>query len=269
MLQTNPMLSAAACCVALVLAIEVWWLHAALARLAEMQTARLELGRESERLSRMQPAPTAATLAAIESELAAVRYARASLAARFAVTSPDRAADVSESVADSARAFFAAAGFEDRLRRLAAQRGVTVPADARFDFSPGNDAVLEPEEARQREQERAALEPLLTRLLEAQPREFLGLTRVAEDPRAPDRSTLVLRFSATTEVLRVTLNSLADSNVPLFIRSLAVTPLAAADDANSAVPNPDARRKVVARTPSRFELWLDFREIPAEAADAR
>ena len=260
---------------------------------AAARTARRRLdrvGREWREVSTLVPAVTVANAGRIEADL---RRGRETLAGwRDELMGRGWPAGGREP-AQRSEAYFDLAALVERLREQAGRRGVKLRPDERFGFSAYAHEAPELARLAAVHRERVIVEHLLTALFEARPSEFLGVQR--EQPRRrpgqpaavpgegrsgarasgneagdyfePDARVLVrqagvvettawqVSFTGPTSVLRTLLNRLADSDLPVLVRAVDVTPAETARGGAEA-KRPDAV-PLVRRPLSRFTVVIE------------
>jgi hypothetical protein len=248
------------------------------------EKAKLESkAREFEELARSSPSPVAANEDSARIALEAAAKHLAEIRAEFASGEASHPAAASIP-ANSVEAYFELCAMMERLRALAAGKGITVKADERFGFSAYANEGPVPEFLAQVFGQARLVERAVEILSLAGPRELLAVQRekpetpatgqaadtgvdffkvdVRTDLRTKDLiggQSVRLRFSGTTKVLRDFLNELAAQRRPLVVRSVEVEPapvtgLQTKDKSEASAP-------FVAQTRSVFSVVVQSLEL--------
>ncbi|QYM80012.1 Amuc_1100 family pilus-like protein [Horticoccus luteus] len=274
-----------------------WSLHLRVkaAQTAEKKRDRLRSEWASARAA--MPAPTEATGAELEAQLARAQqrlaHMRTSLAGRGAAAQQWQAA---AKPTTRTAAYFELAAFVERMRNRAREKGVRLRPDEQFGFAThaheGPDETVAPIVTRQR----LIAEFLLTTLIDGQAQQIVSVQR--ERPVAPgadataarnDRAgvaadffeldpawsarvpgfvdTLAMRvvFVGETDGLRNLLNQLGAGELPLVVRAVEAAPV---DAPGAAGPAAASNAPLVARRPTRFTVTVEWVEL-APAAPAK
>jgi hypothetical protein len=261
---------------------------------AKTSRHRLErINRELRSLSERGPTPTAENAAAIAEDLSAGQRAldewRAALPAEL--TAPAREKNSRVEI-QRPQAFFELASFVERMRDRAQRAGVRIKADERFGFAAyAHEAPPAPHVAEVMQHQRR-IEILIGAVLDARPDEIAGVEGDFSRPPGPVKSMPAARLSGssgkpipakdsraldprcslrtagaiettaywvsflgTTSVLRAVLNALADPAVPLWVRTVEVTPADSLSGKKTLETGEVA--PLVARTRSRFDVTVE------------
>lgn len=296
-LRRYPVFAPLLLALGLLVVVEVGWVGERW-RTARGARKRLDQARRELRATAAAtPAPTPENAAAIATELARTREALAEL--RTALTplvsggaegsglrAPERRPD----------AYFDIAAFVEAMRARATQAGVALKPDERFGFSTYANEAPESDRLGAVFRERLVVQHLLEALIDARPRQLLGMQR--EQPREPSGrretasaggtrlgkpsgagttdyfeidpavsarvpgvvATTAFRvsFVGHTVVLRTLLNKLAEFEMPLVVRAVEVAPA----DGPAEVSPRSAGVPVITPSWSRFTVTVELIDFP-------
>lgn len=281
--KLSPLRSVGLVAGALALGGEIWALQQARQQAARRLAALEQKKQEREWLARQSPAPSEANEQAMDEDIVQAGRAVAELRVTLQGRTPDNI--VEPSVAKPIDAFFDLASFVEKTRAAAARAQVRLKPDERFGFAthanegPGAGQVTAV--IRQREM----IGSLVDALLEAHPRELVGIQRERPPAKAPreqgtgmenrdffdftppvslrvpgrvESEGFRVEFTGQTSALRKFLNNLAGLSRPAVVRSVEVEPLGGGqnrvDGASAAVP-------LLESNFSRFTVVVEFVDL--------
>lgn len=228
-----------------------------------------------EALMRSDPAPTREVQGLIAADLARASADLARLQLAWKNPGP-----VSAAPEDGQAAFFDLVNYRQRLTKLAKERGVTLGRDESFGFKDALHAGPELPAIAAVHRRRVILESVLSELLEQQPSALLAVDLSADDgsrsgPSQPrlrhagaaaivERQFASIRFSGSSEVLRVWLNEIVASRLPVVVSEVSVVPVESAivprahPDKGLVLSGEGVFAPITRPTVSEFQVRLDL-----------